>query len=535
MDSGKISKLFVGLVGTSSDTPHLIQRIAEQKDYMKCCAAAVKAKNNDDPELFRLYRVLQKEARLQGISWDRLIVKLTPVAVSLGIYTLDDIQADYYQILGISSGADAKSIKKAYREKARQTHPDIQYGHNEQFLTIHEAYEVLSNPVRREQYDLKQKHLKYQGWSEFSEPQAEQETGNGDFSGVSFRRHVYSLGVILLLFVFIAVIADMLIQQRSLENDFPLVAQKSETVASPSLTEISDTFVSDTKKDSIDSYSKNIKQITSKKEGISERKPLKKPLKKIDKSLDRQKDKPVLLVAHKSETVASPSLTETSDTFNSDTKKDSIDSYSKNIKQITSKKEGTSESKPLKKIVKSLDRQKDKPVLLVEVPDIPKRELLSETAIGQYAKTKPKKLYQDSISKWMGNQQSDSKKKSMDLTRQLNAFLSRYCQVYEHRNLDQFMNLFTENAKENGKPIQQLLPTYRKNFQIIDAIEYKIDIASYARDFNLDRIQVEGSFFLKWMKKHSDQWHQYNGIIRMTLIRHEDSFRVQQLNYQFSR
>jgi molecular chaperone DnaJ len=63
---------------------------------------------------------------------------------------------DYYQILGISRGADEKQIKKAYRQLARKYHPDVNPGNQAaeaRFKQINEAYEVLSDPEKRKKYD----------------------------------------------------------------------------------------------------------------------------------------------------------------------------------------------------------------------------------------------------------------------------------------------------------------------------------------------------------------------------------------------
>jgi curved DNA-binding protein CbpA len=62
---------------------------------------------------------------------------------------------DYYQILEIEPGADEYAIKKAYRRLAMQFHPDKSGGYQEDgglFRDIIEAYEVLSDPSKREQY-----------------------------------------------------------------------------------------------------------------------------------------------------------------------------------------------------------------------------------------------------------------------------------------------------------------------------------------------------------------------------------------------
>ncbi len=60
---------------------------------------------------------------------------------------------DYYNILGISKGASADEIKKAYRTLAHQHHPDKSGGDEAKFKEINEAYQVLSNPQKRQQYD----------------------------------------------------------------------------------------------------------------------------------------------------------------------------------------------------------------------------------------------------------------------------------------------------------------------------------------------------------------------------------------------
>lgn len=62
---------------------------------------------------------------------------------------------DYYNILGLHRDADAKAIKKAYRQLARRYHPDVNKSDDaaEKFQQVQEAYQVLNDPDQRKIYD----------------------------------------------------------------------------------------------------------------------------------------------------------------------------------------------------------------------------------------------------------------------------------------------------------------------------------------------------------------------------------------------
>jgi molecular chaperone DnaJ len=75
--------------------------------------------------------------------------------------TKDMYEKDYYKILGVSKDADAATIKKAYRKLAKDLHPDANAGDKkieEKFKAVSEAYDVVSDPKRRAEYDEAQRY-----------------------------------------------------------------------------------------------------------------------------------------------------------------------------------------------------------------------------------------------------------------------------------------------------------------------------------------------------------------------------------------
>ncbi len=62
---------------------------------------------------------------------------------------------DPYKILGVSRSASEDEVKKAYKSKARQFHPDVNKDANveDKFKEVDSAFEVLGNPEKRKMYD----------------------------------------------------------------------------------------------------------------------------------------------------------------------------------------------------------------------------------------------------------------------------------------------------------------------------------------------------------------------------------------------
>lgn len=100
-------------------------------------------------------------------------------------------EKDYYSILGVESDASQAEIKKAYRRLARQYHPDRNPGNEaaeEKFKGINEAYEVLGNEEKRQDYDAirRRQSSPFRSWSQRT---GEQATGFEDIFDGIFNRY----------------------------------------------------------------------------------------------------------------------------------------------------------------------------------------------------------------------------------------------------------------------------------------------------------------------------------------------------------
>jgi DnaJ-class molecular chaperone len=98
---------------------------------------------------------------------------------------------EYYRILGVPKNAKPDDIKKAYRRLARKYHPDVNPGDaraEENFKKISEAFDVLSDPKKREIYD------RFGVYSEAHEKAAQQAGPSFDFSsfGAAGLRDIFS-------------------------------------------------------------------------------------------------------------------------------------------------------------------------------------------------------------------------------------------------------------------------------------------------------------------------------------------------------
>ena len=86
------------------------------------------------------------------------------------------------------------------------------------------------------------------------------------------------------------------------------------------------------------------------------------------------------------------------------------------------------------------------------------------------------------------------------------------------------------DARENDKPFHNLLPKYRRNFNVIEFINYRIELQKYYYDDQQGTIHIEGRFFLEWLPGGT-QWRRNSGKIFMELLESGKSFKISRLDY----
>ncbi len=151
----------------------------------------------------------------------------------------------------------------------------------------------------------------------------------------------------------------------------------------------------------------------------------------------------------------------------------------------------------------------------------------SEPPITAKAETQP----QPSNKQSGGTIPSVKKPDKNDLENRLRSFLQNYSNTYAAKDFDAFTNLFIPDARENGTPFIRLLPKYKKNFELIETIEYRIELQQFSYNENMGIVRIDGDFFLKWLPPDK-KWRENAGKISMSLQEKGSSFLVRQLDYQ---
>jgi len=130
----------------------------------------------------------------------------------------------------------------------------------------------------------------------------------------------------------------------------------------------------------------------------------------------------------------------------------------------------------------------------------------------------------------IGTKAVDPPQHLADQADQLKSFLFLYCQSYENKDLDKFSAFFAPDATENNRPFHELLPEYRRNMEMVESFNYRIELVDYSLQPDTGNVKVRGKFFTRYLL-HGDALKENAGNISMDLIKSGESYLVKQLNY----
>ena len=118
----------------------------------------------------------------------------------------------------------------------------------------------------------------------------------------------------------------------------------------------------------------------------------------------------------------------------------------------------------------------------------------------------------------------------VDEADRLKFFLFLYCHTYESKDIDKFATFFAHDALENNKPFHELLPKYRRNMEMIESLDYRIELVSYSLQASTGNITLQGKFYIRYLL-HGGTWKEKSGNISMELTKRGISYLVKRLNY----
>lgn len=111
--------------------------------------------------------------------------------------------------------------------------------------------------------------------------------------------------------------------------------------------------------------------------------------------------------------------------------------------------------------------------------------------------------------------------------------ISDYITAYKNRDIGKLQGLFSNNAKENGKPLQEVIKSYRDNFERIDILAYdiKFDNVHLAKN----KADVYGDFIITFRTNTDKRNQKSQGNIYWNLFWDQDSWFINEINYEISR
>lgn len=479
-------KRFVGFcrrVAKIQQTPDLISFVASEIEHVRFCRIIT---NSDDQFEKRFTAIC--EANLMDP--DDIRGRMQIVASVLKI----NKQVDYYAILEVPSDADGKAIKQAYRKKALTFHPDKACGdtaNGEAFIKLHAAYVHLSDPKVRRIYDQSRNCSGYWVEGNKSSQIPAWSIGFGRFLSwvfvligcgiiVVYALRIYQNRTIILFFEQLR-LGQLDKPEKIMKKQFD-GEQKPKTIkiVANAMMHKKRNSAAETEYETAASLELRVKAKSEKKiDGVVA------SMARAKSSDFPQKNRT------KSDGTVKPA--DINQTFKNPANSTAKLRQKRNVKAALS----TSASNSKKKISRVLK----------------KNEEMTNPNTGAIKNKNEKK----------DNYFREHKR--------ILAFLEKYTSTYAQKDLNRFRTFFVQDALEQGKPFEDLLPTYQQTFKTVEALRYHIDLQSFTIDSSAKKILIEGVYTASYRLPEKD-WGNSSGTIRMELLDSSGRLMVSRLEYE---
>jgi len=572
-DPENLANLLMALSG-KWDTPALIAYLADERTRLLLCKALISPVSGSDRQLAR--RALHI-LRSRGMDPEPLKKRLEPAALALGLVSPDDVQIDYYDVLGVKPSATPEELRAAYRKKAFELHPDTARGTKEEsagFVTLQIAYDTLMDPNSRAAFDRCQVQL--DSWRELRPGENSSEGVRRRPAG-NLRKTGYRIAAVVAVMVVIAWVMNIFYESESMlelvqvtsstepgptrkmtgtdigqvENKMPVLSEVIEDKAAPK---------PEPKKPAREKSARE--KPASKKPAPKKSIPRKpEPKKSEPKKSERASLKTAGLAAPEPVEVRKPVKAQAPVVRESRKKKlkpvlKPAKAKVMEIPEVAKKKQPDSATPvPLKSPEKPVA-----PVKQASIPSAPgSTPGIRSSSIDKVQTRKPEPnvsataqaqapaalehpappqssihaVITDSPVHVFPDTPVPKTHKTLFIKRsQILDFLKKYTADYERGNGEAFFSYFTANAMENGKPQKTFRPGYLEFWDKVQHLDYRIYVNETEQVIGSDTLSMKGQFDLVW-EFFDGQSGQGHGEIFMDLKLNKDVLLISRLDYRF--
>ena len=569
-----VLRAFVRAVAIAGDSPTVVRRVAENTAYVYLCRAIVQLDITAG-----VPALLQEACREADITPPRLIARLTPVAQALRLMP-EDRGDTYYKLLGVPPESDATLIRKAFRRRARDLHPDAQTeqaADPQAFSALTTAYQTLRDPVAKEAYDARRDP---EGtWFEPDPQPKPARRRPARFTAVI---------VVVLLLVAATLVLDHLYRESARQNAYhPTQTVATHSVNAPTRPTADTPAAPPRVAESIPAApADDAPAISATAPTPAHVSPETAPA-VFSAALSRTAtDPPVPIpVPVTPQPSATPDLpptapepmeTVTDHAVVVDHRRVTVFYTSKDDARLSKKLAAfladqgypqpriaqapsgrasdirffnaadRDDARSLKNTVRDfLAQATGRPDLPVHLKNLSQQYPRADQGLLEVwintrppgagpATAAPVTTAAASATPLPPATRPAPPDPAQRTDARIRAFLDDYCRTYESRDPDRLADLFETAATENGQPFADVLPRYRANMARIERLSYRIEVERWEPLGNAQTLSVQGRFFAEGQLTDHKKYHS-QGTIALDIVPHGKSYLVERLAYQIDK